>query len=215
MRTWAVISSQSVMANLLQFLACAGMPTRVRLHLLVLALFPLFVVGNASAATDEEEPVIAYSELCEVCSLQRPFYSLMLFRRGRVTYDGPLLVDTAVPFGAIPLERGRRETQIPVEEVGRWIEMLLGANFFALERSYIGTACAERWDRAIALTINGETHTVRWFWCRQDDFPRVLHEVGEQIEKRVNPRQWIRRLPFEQSPYRPKTSQGREVAEKE
>lgn len=200
---------QAVIANKCGLLACAGLITQVRLCLLLLALLPIFFVGNAIGATDEEEPVIVYSELCEVCSLQKPFYSLMLFRTGRVVYDGPLLVDTAVPFGAIPLEKGQRETQIPAEEVERWVEMLLARNFFALEKTYIGTACAERWDRALTLTVNGETHAVRWFWCRQDDFPRVLHEVGAQIERRVNPKQWIRKLPLEQSPYRPKTRQSK------
>lgn len=198
---------QAVIVSLRQLFDCSSVPTRRRLRLLLLALLPIFFVGNASAATDEEAPVIMHSELCEVCPLEKPFYSLMLFRTGRVVYDGPLLVDTVVPFGAIPLEKGQRETQIPAEEVGRWVEMLLAADFFALKTSYIGTACAERWDRVIKLTVNGKSHTVRWFWCRQDNFPRVLHEVGAQIERKVNPMQWIRKLPIEQSPYLPKARQ--------
>lgn len=178
------------------------------LRLLILPLFPVFIASNVIGATGDEEPVIEYSELCEVCSLRNPFFSLKLFPTGRVVYDGPLLLDKALPFGAIPLEKGQREVKIPQEEVGRWVEMLLDAKFFALEKLYIGTACAERWDRVLILKVEGATHSVRWFWCRETGFPRVLHDVGKQIESKVNPRQWIKILPLEQSPYRPKPRQA-------
>lgn len=182
----------------------------IGLRLLILSMFSVFVACNAIGATGEEEPVIVYSELCEVCSLQNPFFSLKLFRTGHVLYDGPLLVDTALPFGKIPLEKGQRETKISEEEVGRWVDILLSAKFFALEKSYIGTACAERWDRVLILKVDGATHSVRWFWCLEKDFPRVLHDVGKQIESKINPWQWIKILPPEQSPYRPKPRQAQE-----
>lgn len=173
--------------------AGAKLTQRISLKTFVVSLF-LCLGMEAPLVFAEEGPVIVYRRFHPTCS-ECSKYELKIFGNGRVVYEGTVLYRQMGNVG-ITIETGIREKTILPELVGKWIDLLLNANFFSQPSMYfdLDNCPLDRGDQSITLSLEERTNTVRWYWCRKDGFPAEIGKVAQDIREQVQHEQWVKKM---------------------
>lgn len=177
--------------GLLNMKTSVAKPMRAGHSILTYVAF-VFVLGvmKIPSANADVPPVILYKEYQPECS-ECTSYEMRIFRNGRVVYEGTVLYRQS-GIGGTTVDVGVRETMVSTEQVEKWIDALLRANFFSLlaKDFPLGPCPLDRAEHSLTLSLNENSHTLSSFYCLTGTFPMAVHQVAGDLRNLVQHHQW-------------------------
>jgi hypothetical protein len=164
------------------------------LSCVVLVLFMALSMGcittgknlGENAAKEELSSPVSPEKL--VITLERtgcygncPVYSLTINGEGTVVYHGKDFVKT----------KGVKETTISMESIYQILAEFEEAEYFSLKESYIGFGKSDMPHANTSISLGNRTKSIKHYLGDQNA-PKKLTELENQIDEIVNSAQWIK-----------------------